>query len=122
MQGMIDYGQGIWAVDSNYLRPQLDAIHLIVENGHVAVIDCAVNSSVPHILAALRDCGLRETDVDGSRGHTLEVRASNAGAIRLYESLGFRPSGMRRGYYTDNREDALIMWRGEGPDDLPLTR
>ena len=64
MQGMIDYGQGIWAVDSNYLRPQLDAIHLIVENGHVAVIDCAVNSSVPHILAALRDCGLRETDVD----------------------------------------------------------
>ena len=64
MQGMIDYGQGIWAVDSNYLRPQLDAIHLIVENGRVAVIDCAVNSSVPHILAALHACGLRETDVD----------------------------------------------------------
>ena len=65
---------------------------------------------------------LRETDVDGTRGHTLEVRVSNVRAIRLYESLGFRPSGMRRGYYTDDREDALIMWRGEGPDDLPLTR
>jgi ribosomal-protein-alanine N-acetyltransferase len=65
---------------------------------------------------------LRETDVDGTRGHTLEVRVSNAGAIRLYESLGFRPAGMRRGYYTDNREDALVMWRGDGPDDLPLTR
>ncbi len=65
---------------------------------------------------------LRETDVDGTRGHTLEVRVSNVSAIRLYESLGFRPSGMRRGYYTDDREDALIMWRGEGPDDLPLTR
>lgn len=64
MQGMIDYGQGIRAVDSDYLRPQLDAIHLIVENGRVAVIDCAVNSSVPHILAALRACGLPETAVD----------------------------------------------------------
>ena len=65
---------------------------------------------------------LRETDADGTRGHTLEVRVSNHGAIRLYESLGFRPSGMRRGYYTDDREDALVMWRGEGPEDAPLTR
>ena len=45
------------------------------------------------------------------RGYTLEVRVSNTGAIRLYERLGFRPRGVRRGYYTDNREDALIMWR-----------
>ena len=65
---------------------------------------------------------LAETEADGTRGHTLEVRVSNHGAIRLYESLGFRPSGMRRGYYTDDREDALVMWRGEGPDDLPLSR
>ena len=65
---------------------------------------------------------LAETDADGIRGHTLEVRVSNHGAIRLYESLGFRPAGMRRGYYTDDREDALVMWRGEGPDDVPLTR
>jgi len=48
---------------------------------------------------------------DGRRGYTLEVRVSNDGAIRLYERLGFRSSGIRRGYYTDNREDALIMWR-----------
>ena len=45
------------------------------------------------------------------RGYTLEVRVSNTGAIRLYERLGFRPRGVRRGYYTDNREDALIMWK-----------
>ena len=44
-------------------------------------------------------------------GYTLEVRVSNDGAIRLYERLGFRSSGIRRGYYTDNREDALIMWK-----------
>ena len=51
------------------------------------------------------------TDDDDRRGYTLEVRVSNAGAIALYEGLGFEPRGVRRGYYTDNREDALIMWR-----------
>ena len=45
------------------------------------------------------------------RGYTLEVRVSNTGAIKLYEGLGFRSRGVRRGYYTDNREDALIMWK-----------
>ena len=39
------------------------------------------------------------------------MRISNDGAIRLYEQLGFEQRGVRRGYYTDNREDALIMWR-----------
>jgi ribosomal-protein-alanine N-acetyltransferase len=51
------------------------------------------------------------TDSGGARGYTLEVRVSNEGAIRLYEGAGFRSRGIRRGYYTDNREDALIMWR-----------
>lgn len=48
---------------------------------------------------------------DSRRGYTLEVRVSNAAAIELYEQLGFRARGIRRGYYTDNREDALIMWK-----------
>jgi [ribosomal protein S18]-alanine N-acetyltransferase len=47
----------------------------------------------------------------GRRGYTLEVRVSNAEAIALYGRLGFKPRGVRRGYYTDNREDALIMWK-----------
>jgi len=51
------------------------------------------------------------TREDERRGYTLEVRVSNADAIRLYEKLGFEARGIRRGYYTDNREDALIMWR-----------
>ena len=48
---------------------------------------------------------------DPRRGYTLEVRVSNATAIALYERFDFEPSGLRRGYYTDNREDALIMWK-----------
>jgi ribosomal-protein-alanine N-acetyltransferase len=54
------------------------------------------------------------TAANQQRGYTLEVRVSNAGAIDLYERLGFRRRGIRRGYYTDNREDALVMWR-DGP-------
>ena len=54
------------------------------------------------------------TQGDERRGYTLEVRISNDPAIRLYERLGFEPRGLRRGYYTDNREDALIMWRDSG--------
>jgi [ribosomal protein S18]-alanine N-acetyltransferase len=55
------------------------------------------------------------TGGDARRGYTLEVRVSNQGAIDLYQRLGFQPRGVRRGYYTDNREDALIMWRDPQP-------
>ena len=58
------------------------------------------------------------TASDLQRGYTLEVRVSNTDAIRLYEQLGFRSRGVRRGYYTDNREDALIMWRDPGLPQL----
>jgi ribosomal-protein-alanine N-acetyltransferase len=50
------------------------------------------------------------------RGFTLEVRVSNARAIRLYKRLGFLEHGVRPHYYSDNGEDALIMWRGGGAD------
>jgi ribosomal-protein-alanine N-acetyltransferase len=55
------------------------------------------------------------TSVEGRRGYTLEVRVSNEVAIKLYEQAGFKARGIRRGYYTDNREDALIMWRDPEP-------
>jgi [ribosomal protein S18]-alanine N-acetyltransferase len=51
------------------------------------------------------------TGGDPRRGYTLEVRISNTTAIALYEQFGFESNGIRRGYYTDNREDALIMWK-----------
>ena len=63
------------------------------------------------IATALLEHLFELTAADGRRGYTLEVRVSNEHAIRLYEKLGFRARGIRRGYYTDNREDALIMWR-----------
>lgn len=53
---------------------------------------------------------MRRAALAGAARMTLEVRASNHTARRLYERLGFKERGRRRGYYTDTNEDALIMW------------
>jgi ribosomal-protein-alanine N-acetyltransferase len=63
------------------------------------------------IASGLMERLFEDTARDSRRGYTLEVRVSNEAAIRLYERLGFIARGVRRGYYTDNREDALIMWK-----------
>ena len=57
------------------------------------------------VLAEARDLGARRA--------MLEVRASNEGARRLYERLGFYVAGTRRNYYSNPVEDALILWRDE---------
>ncbi|NTU82221.1 MAG: ribosomal protein S18-alanine N-acetyltransferase [Chloroflexales bacterium] len=56
----------------------------------------------------------------GARQITLEVRVSNTSAQRLYLKYGFQPAGTRTRYYTDNGEDALIMWTD--PIDTPVYR
>lgn len=50
---------------------------------------------------------------EGARRATLEVRESNTAALQLYARLGFAVSARRPGYYTNPREDALILWREE---------
>lgn len=59
-----DYGNGIIAFDSGYVRPILAAIHLIVDDGRVAFVDTGSNDSLPNALAALARLGLDETAVD----------------------------------------------------------
>ena len=68
------------------------------------------------VASTLLDSLFELTAGDSRRGYTLEVRVSNKAAIALYERYGFEASGVRRGYYTDNREDALIMWRDPEAD------
>ncbi len=59
-----DYGNGIIAFDSGYVRPILAAIHLLVENGRVAFVDTGTNDSLPTALAALDKLGLDASAVD----------------------------------------------------------
>ena len=62
-----------------------------------------------------------EADKPGEQ-YTLEVRPSNGAAIALYETFGFKRAGLRKGYYHDNKEDALIMWRTAGAENpVPAT-
>ncbi|HSJ93976.1 MAG TPA: ribosomal protein S18-alanine N-acetyltransferase [Gaiellaceae bacterium] len=82
-----------------------------VDAWHVMNVAVAPGYRRRGIALALLERLFEATSDDPRRGHTLEVRVSNTGAICLYERLGFAPRGIRRGYYTDNREDALIMWR-----------
>jgi [ribosomal protein S18]-alanine N-acetyltransferase len=72
--------------------------------------------------ALLAELYLRVDDEDAR--FTLEVRRSNTVAIHLYEREGFRAAGVRRRYYQDNGEDALVMWRTPATrsgslDDVP---
>ncbi|MBU4120923.1 MAG: ribosomal protein S18-alanine N-acetyltransferase [Proteobacteria bacterium] len=53
---------------------------------------------------------LRRSRREDARRVTLEVRRSNLPAQRMYEKFGFSVKGVRPGYYSDTREDALIMW------------
>jgi ribosomal-protein-alanine N-acetyltransferase len=83
---------------------------LICDEGHITNI--AVDSDVRRkgvgrlLLAALLE-GMQGAGVTAA---TLEVRRGNSPAIALYSSFGFIVEGVRRGYYADNNEDALIMW------------
>ena len=82
-----------------------------VDAWHVMNVAVATDFRRRGIATLLLERLFEETATDPQRGYTLEVRVSNSHAIRLYERLGFESRGIRRGYYTDNREDALIMWR-----------
>jgi len=61
---VIAYGHGIYAIDTDYLRPQLAAMHLIVENDRAAFVDTGCNSALPNALAALEELGIARGNVD----------------------------------------------------------
>ena len=82
-----------------------------VDAWHVMNLAVAPKNRRKRIASSLLERLFELTSGEDRRGYTLEVRISNEVAIKLYEQAGFKARGVRRGYYTDNREDALIMWR-----------
>jgi [ribosomal protein S18]-alanine N-acetyltransferase len=85
----------------------------ILEEAHITIL--AVHPQYQHqgLGAALLYSLLKTAYDRGLERATLEVRASNSAAICLYQKFGFKTAGLRRRYYKDNGEDALILWLGD---------
>mgnify|MGYP005857048811 CR=1 FL=1 len=85
---------------------------VILDEAHITTIAVDPRYRGQHIgerlLMGLIDAALER----GARWMTLEVRRSNVTAQALYKKYGFREIGTRKGYYSDNREDAIVMWTG----------
>lgn len=86
-------------------------IWLILDEGHITNVAVHPGYRRRHVGSAIMAVLIAVTEQEGIFHHTLEVRSENTAAIRLYENLGFHSSGVRKGYYSDTGEDALIMWR-----------
>ncbi len=111
-------------VDTELSRPEGICLVALVAEEVVGYILVAPLVDVWHILnvtvhplhrgrrigEALVRAAMRLGDRRSNIGYTLEVRVSNDRAIRLYERLGFARHGIRPRYYSDNGEDAAIMW------------
>lgn len=82
----------------------------ILEEGHITNVAIAPEFRGQLFGEFLMRSVMQQMLAEGMERMTLEVRTSNFRAQRLYERLGFVLAGRRKGYYSDNREDALIMW------------
>jgi len=82
----------------------------IMEEAHITNVAVSPNFRRQNIGEALLISIIKSCYKEMVKYLTLEVRVSNAPAINLYEKYGFKSLGVRKGYYQDNNEDALIMW------------
>ena len=99
MEPVTDYGHGISAVDARYVRPLLDAVHLVVEGDRAAIVDTGTNASVPGVLAALAAQGIGPEQVDYAiLTHVHLDHAGGAGLFMLRlpnATLTVHPRGAR---------------------------
>ena len=80
------------------------------DEGHITTIAVDPNWQRRKIGTRLLLVAAREAIRRGARALTLEVRMSNRAAQELYRAFGFRPAGVRKNYYAETNEDALVMW------------
>jgi [ribosomal protein S18]-alanine N-acetyltransferase len=85
-------------------------VWLVIDEAHVTTLAVAEEERRHGIGEKLMiDLLIKSRDA-GMVCSTLEVRAGNLAAIKLYEKLGYKETARRKGYYPDNREDAIVMW------------
>lgn len=82
----------------------------ILDEGHITNVAISPRYRGQHWGEFLMRSVMRKMVLEGMERMTLEVRASNSPAQSLYTRLGFSTAGVRKGYYADTGEDALIMW------------
>lgn len=82
----------------------------ILEEAHITTIAIAPDFRRRKYAEALLKRIIDDCYMEKIKYITLEVRVSNEPAIKLYTKYGFSSFGVRKGYYQDNNEDALIMW------------
>jgi len=87
---------------------------IIFDELHINTLAVAPSARRRGFATSLLRSVMEEAEAAGARKATLEVRESNAAALALYQRLGFEVSARRPGYYTNPREDALILWREGG--------
>lgn len=85
-------------------------IWMVIDEAHVTTVAVDPDHRRQGIARRLMNELLIEARAKGARCSTLEVRAGNEPAILLYEDLGYVRTAVRKGYYPDNREDAVVMW------------
>lgn len=83
----------------------------ILDEGHITNVAVRPEFRGNHIGSALIAIMIEIGQQLGITRYTLEVRSSNEPAKALYRNFDFKEAGLRRGYYEDNGEDAVIMWR-----------
>jgi ribosomal-protein-alanine N-acetyltransferase len=85
-------------------------VWLVIDEAHVTTLAVEESQRRQGIGNQLMIELLKESKKIGMVCSTLEVRASNRPAIELYERLGYKETAKRKGYYPDNKEDAIVMW------------
>jgi [ribosomal protein S18]-alanine N-acetyltransferase len=83
---------------------------LVVGEGHITTVGVAPEWHRRSIGTRLMLHLVRDVRAQGATALTLEVRVTNTGAQELYRRFGFAPAGIRKNYYADVNEDAIVMW------------
>ena len=83
----------------------------VIDEGQINNVAVSKEYRGQNVGTRLLEALIEEGTKEGLSAYTLEVRMSNAPAIALYKKLNFEEAGIRKNYYTNPKEDALIMWR-----------
>ena len=109
-EGAVEKPPGFQGADFDPTIVGYGGMWRMYDEAHVTTI--GVRHDLQHRgLGRVLFAGLVQAAYDmGAKWVTLEVRTSNENAMKMYEAFGFKVIGRRKGYYTDNGEDAIVMW------------